>query len=121
MSTESWTKCARAAARTAHEEFFENRWGTWVVEETPDVLVVYSNHFYKDFPARQAEEIEELTRRFSGAGIGVLGHATYPTSGPDDGYSYAMVLRAGEPEEPTVASIQGEVIELMLARCGEGA
>jgi len=121
MSMTGWKDFAGACAKTAHEDFFATRWGTWIVDEMPGVLVVFSNHFYRSFPKRQTEEIDELRRRFAAAGIEVLGLATYPTSGPADGYSYAMVLRADENDEPAVASIQGDVIDLMLARCGAGA
>jgi hypothetical protein len=116
-----WESFAPVCARTAHEDHFSTRWGTWIIDEMPGVLVVFGNHFYKNHPARQAEEIEELKGRFEATGIEVLGLASYPTSGPDDGYSYAMVLRAEEEAEPFVASIQDDVIDLLLGKCGEAS
>jgi hypothetical protein len=116
-----WASFARGCARTAYEDYFSTRWGVWVIDERPGVIVVFSNHFYKNFPKRQGEEIDELKRRFSAAGIEVLGLATYPTSGPSDGYSYAMVVRGREDQESVVASIQDDVVDLMLSRCCEGS
>ena len=112
-----WASFARVCARTAHEDYFSSHWGVWVIDERPGVLVVFSNHFYGNSPLRQAEEIEEMKQRLRAVGIKVLGLATYPTSGPSDGYSYAMVLRAGEDDEPLVASIQEQVVDQMLSRC----
>jgi hypothetical protein len=110
-----WDTLARGYAREAHEKEFSTRWGVWI-SELPPALVVFSNHFYRAGATLQDREREYLRDRFAAVGIGVLGEATWPVSGPDDGYSYAMVLDADGEREPLVASILDEAIDVSLRR-----
>jgi hypothetical protein len=109
MPPTDWTGFARAAARNASENWFDVRLGVMTVEAMSDVLVVFNNHFFANFPTLQAVELEELKRRLSAEGFEVLGSASYPTSGASDGYSYAIVIDAGEEYRELIEDIQREV------------
>jgi hypothetical protein len=109
----NWQEIARACAREAHEEFFSSRWGVRTDEDNT-VIVVFSNNFYKNRPTLQDEERAYLRERFGTENVPILGEATWPVSGPDDAYTYAMVLDAAPERKELVASILGEAINRSL-------
>jgi hypothetical protein len=109
MPPNDWTELARAAAKDAHENFFHYHHGIMPNYTGLEVLVLYNNLFSPDYPTLQDIEREVVTRRLSEEGIGVLGSATYPTSGEYEGYSYALIIDADEEDLDRVGDIEREV------------
>jgi hypothetical protein len=48
--------CTRVREDGVRGLLFSTRSGMWVIDRRPGVIVVFSNHFYENFPKRQGEE-----------------------------------------------------------------
>jgi hypothetical protein len=95
---------AANCAQHAHERMLKSHRGTYLINEAPtargQVICLYNNHPYKK-PAINRREMETdlFRQRMRDAGIRELGYSTYPPPGDEDaGYSYAMILDAGESQ-----------------------
>jgi hypothetical protein len=106
----TWKGLAMKLARETCEENFSTRWGVFPIEDA-DVLCFFNNHFYRKYPTLRDEEMAKLKERLEEVGIQQLGYATYPTAGPDDGYSCAMVLQASVDQEQLVVETFEQILE----------
>lgn len=99
-----WMAFARACAGDAFCSHFSSRRGVWHIADW-DALVLFNNHPHTS----RDEETAELRRRLAAEGIEELAYATYPEMGPDAGYTYAMILRAGEDRLPWLAEMAVDI------------
>jgi hypothetical protein len=113
LSYSQWTLFARERAREACEETFATRWGVYPAWPGKDleVLCYFNNHPYRKFPALRDEEMKKLKERLEKAGIKQLAYVTYPTDGPADGYSCAMVLDARADQETFVLQVYEKIAD----------
>jgi hypothetical protein len=86
------------AARVAHEEDFESRWGLRVLEgvlDGYDVCVIYNNNPYARKLIRRDQELEEFRRWVADHPhqVAELAYAEYPNRGAGEGYSYALLIQ----------------------------
>jgi hypothetical protein len=94
VKTRNWKRFALILAQDAFENHFSFRRGVWFCEDI-DVLAVYNNNPYANYPELRDEETAKFRTAMEKAGIKVLAYATYPPEGKEDaGYSYAMILDA---------------------------
>jgi transcriptional regulator with XRE-family HTH domain len=110
MTDAEWKNFASFTAEDAYENHFPSRRGVWYFEYL-DVLVLYNNNPYANFPTLRDEETAEFRRRLAAEGIKELAYATYPVGGESDGYTYAMVIDAGQDREKWVADTMYEILE----------
>lgn len=99
---QKWYHLARAAAADAGENYFPSRRGIWHFEDV-DKLCIYNNNPYANDPERRDKETATFRDWLKSNGIKELAYATYPLTGEDAGYTYAMILDAGVEREPEVA------------------
>jgi hypothetical protein len=107
-------KLARLAARDAHTNLFESHRGVYEVEGpvlARPTVVYYNNHPYEGSPTRREEETAKLMEALKEAGIEELAYATYPVSGEQAGYTFAMVLGAGPEQTELTGQKLAEVIK----------
>lgn len=89
---------AREAARVAHKEDFESRWGLRVLEgalDGYDLCVLYNNNPYAKKLIRRDRELKEF-RRWVAAHphtVAELAYVEYPDRGAGEGYSYALLIQ----------------------------
>jgi hypothetical protein len=113
-----WHLFALACAADAGENHFEDRRGLWHFTDL-DVLVVFSNNPYAKSPTMRDEETAEFRRRLRAEGLKVLAYMTYPGPGSESaGYTYAMVIRAGEDHIDQVLDIRDQVTMESLDKLG---
>lgn len=91
---------AREYANIAHSHLFQHKFGVTAVEElNPPALCFFNNNPYKQNLIVADVQRAAFLQRLSDIGIDQLGHAEYPESGPDEGYSYAIILDVAATEE----------------------
>jgi hypothetical protein len=112
MDQKDWNRLAKMCASDAHEHHFPSRRGIWHVEDL-DVLVIYNNNPYSEGPHLRDEEVAKIRLWLQAAGIEELAYATYP----EDGYTFAMVIRAGEDQLGRVADAVTEITLKTLRSC----
>jgi hypothetical protein len=98
-----WTFVARTCAEEAYRRHRDSRRGVFHVPDD-DVLTFYDNCLPRGSMLARDRIAAVFRRHLAAAGIQVLATATYPRSGPDDGRTLAVVLDAGEAQEPTVTA-----------------
>jgi transcriptional regulator with XRE-family HTH domain len=110
----SWQRLADALAWDAHENHFPSRRGVWFLKDE-GVLCIFNNNPYAKYPTLRDEELAEFRRRMRAERIKELAYATYPPKGQEDaGYTYAMLIEAGEDKRDWVAeTMTGIVVEKM--------
>jgi transcriptional regulator with XRE-family HTH domain len=105
MKKQDWTQFAKVCAADAHENWFESRRGTWYIKDL-DVVVLYNNNPYAQYPTLRDEELAEFLSRLRAEGIQELAYATYP----EDGYTYAMVIDASRDREQFLADVMQDIM-----------
>jgi hypothetical protein len=94
MATDS--ECSEVAlkhAKEAYTEDFSTRFGTRPVKELrPHRLCFFNNNPYKQEPTLADKHRKEFLRRLAEIGIADLAFAEYPDRGPEEGYSYSIIL-----------------------------
>jgi len=107
----AWHELAFAFAKDAHEDHFPSRRGVWHIEDL-GVLCLYNNNPYANYPALRDEETAAFRKRMRAAGIKVLAYATYPPEGEESaGYTYAMLLDAGQDKQSFVADTMADIVK----------
>lgn len=91
----NWKRLAARCARRAHTEQFATRSDAYALRR--DVVCVFNNHPSSTHATLPDRRLEEFVRRLDALGIPKLAYAEYPTIGPDEGYSFALLL--GAPAE----------------------
>jgi transcriptional regulator with XRE-family HTH domain len=109
MTDAEWKEFASLTARDSYENHFPSRRGVWYFEDL-DVLVLYNNNPYANFPTLRDEETAEFRRRLVAESIKELAYTTYPVGGQSDGYTYAMVIDASQDREKWVADTMYEIL-----------
>ena len=89
----AWEGTAYLLAWDACENNFSSWRGVWYSEEVGKICI-YNNHPYRE-PGRREEETNTFRRWLKANNIKELAYATYPETGEDAGYTYAMILDAG--------------------------
>ncbi|HEY1068800.1 MAG TPA: hypothetical protein VGE52_21950 [Pirellulales bacterium] len=98
---DAFVKAAKRLAKQAHNKEFATRVGVWQIDEHR--LCVFNNNPWADDAGRRDRETAAFRDWLNSAGITELGYATYPPAGdPDAGYTYAMLLAAGEDRKGDV-------------------
>jgi transcriptional regulator with XRE-family HTH domain len=115
ISKALWHDLARFWAEEAGENHFPSRRGVWFLDKL-GVLCVYNNHPYAAYPTLRDQETEEFRAWLKQKRIKELGYATYPESGQDAGYTYAMLLDAGEDRQQEVVDALQEIIMKSIER-----
>lgn len=108
-SPNNWRIVARSVAEEAHDEHFSSRRGVLYLEDE-DTIALYDNNPPVGGMLIRERQVEELTNRLKQTGIGVLAAATYPIGGPDDGYTLAIVLDAGDDRSDEVITTWQRVL-----------
>lgn len=107
-----WAIWAKFFARDANENHFSSRRGVWFVDNTRPFLVIFNNNPYRIEPlskqTRRDEETATFRQWLKKEGIKELAYATYPETGEEAGYTYAMLLDAGKDR-------QADVMDAMMA------
>ena len=113
----NWNKVAENIAKEAYEEHFSSHRGIWFLEEIGK-LGIYNSHPYPEpFKHIRGWEIAEFQRWLREAGVKELGYATYPPADQDDpGYTYAMILDAGEERLNEVVDAYNNVLQRSSSR-----
>jgi hypothetical protein len=108
-----WYKLARHEAQVNHDSNFPSRRGIYHFEDL-DVLLVYNNNPWADDPERRERETTAFREVLEKNGIKELAYATYPLTGADAGYSYAMVIDASHDRERFLADAMLEIVRREL-------
>lgn len=112
-----WATIAVEYAKDASENIFQSRRGAFVINNLPtesgQVVCIYDNNPYGDFvngrSARRDDETESLVAKLKERGFRQLSYAVWPAKrGPDYGYTYAMIIDAGETQIDEIDSIADE-------------
>ncbi len=101
-----WQATAGAWAREAWEKDGGRRNGLYLVhahERERGYLVIYNNHPHAGFPLLREQELSEIRRRLSAAGVAELAYAIYPHI--REGFTYAVVLGVGAGWAARIASL----------------
>jgi transcriptional regulator with XRE-family HTH domain len=113
LTKADWQRHARNFAQDACENHFSSRRGVWIIEDL-GVLCLYNNNPYSQYPTLRDEELAEFRRRMKAEGIKELAYATYPPEGEEDaGYTYAMLIDAGEDRMSWVSNTMVDVMRSM--------
>lgn len=94
IKTETVQSTAARLAEWAHEVAFSSRRGVGGCEELPGFVVLYDNNPYQEDPDRRARELQELEARLEAHHIVAVARSSYPPSGPEAGYTTAIVFDA---------------------------
>jgi plasmid maintenance system antidote protein VapI len=117
-TAQHWGFVAQAFAKDAHENHFSSRRGIWHLEDL-NVLCVYNNNPYAKHPELRGEETAAFRDWLRANGIKELAYATYPVTGENAGYTYAMIIDAGDERRVEVAGelrrVVGESYERMTS------
>jgi hypothetical protein len=102
------------------DEALGHRWAVWYCEDG-DIVIIQNSHPYRASSLARDEETARFRQRLADAGVGELAYATYPPPGEEDaGYSYGMLLDAGEDQLDLVRDLydeeRGRTITELLAR-----
>ena len=112
----AWNALASSLAADAFNDWFSTRRGVWFVEDM-GVLCVFNNNPYAKHPNLRDCETEAFRGQMKNAGIEVLAYTTYPSVGARDaGYTYAMLLDAGEEKKGFVIDAMNEIVAQMKVR-----
>ena len=101
-------------AKDAHENHFQSRRGIYGIKmgDGMTILCIYDNNPYANFPARRDEETALYRDWLAQHKIGELAYATYPPGGDEGaGYTYAMLIDAGEER---IAEVTSEFRRILL-------
>jgi transcriptional regulator with XRE-family HTH domain len=105
----NWAALAENAARDAGEIYFPTRRGIWYFQDV-DKLCVFNNNPYANHPDQRDRETAAFRDWLGANGIKELAYATYPQTGVDAGYTYAMILDAGNERKAEVAAEMGRIV-----------
>lgn len=115
-----WNKLAYRCAAEAFEKNWPSRRGIYLLKVTRDkaVLCFYNNNPWANYPTLRDEETAEFRKRMRAEGLKELAYATYPPEREEcAGYSYAMLIDAGEERmdwvQETMTEIVGKSFERM--------
>lgn len=109
LAGKGWREFAKACARDASENHFPSRRGAWHIVDL-DVLVLFNNNPYANFPSLRDEETAKFRQRLAAKGLVELAYATYPPAGQQDaGYTYALVIQAGKEHQQWVRDTMMEL------------
>jgi len=103
-----WQEVADELAERAGDELFHSHRGVYFVEDR-DVLCLYNNHPYKN-PDLRPREVRKLRQGLKRLGIPVLAYGESPKTGEDAGYTYAMILDAGDDRVDEVSDMYHIVV-----------
>jgi transcriptional regulator with XRE-family HTH domain len=108
-----WHEEAKKFAKEASENHFSSRRGVWLIKDArPRAMCIYNNNPYAKDPARRDEETKEFRAWLKRRGLRELAYTTYPESGEDAGYTYAMIVESlNESVELEIAEKLREIIE----------
>jgi transcriptional regulator with XRE-family HTH domain len=109
----NYESIALAFARDANENNFSSRRGVLPIEG--GLVCIYNNNPYND-PQVRERETAQFRRWLRSQGIKELAYATYPPTGEDAGYTYAMILRAEEEAVGPVAKAMNDIVAKSMAR-----
>ena len=104
-----WELLAQVSARDACENNFSSRRGIYYYEDA-DVLCVYNNNPYAENPSLRDIETKKFRGWLKQQGIKELAYATYPKTGDDAGYTYAMLLDVHAERQEEVAEAMEAII-----------
>jgi transcriptional regulator with XRE-family HTH domain len=116
-----WTRLAYGCARVAFREDFSSRRGVYLLTTAGErgVLCLYNNNPWANHPTLRDEETAEFRKRLKSRRLKELAYASYPPEGQEDaGYSYAMLIDAGEEEMSWVAETMQEIVAKSFERMG---
>lgn len=114
-TAEQWRFLAGLYAEEMHLFNFPSRRGTFAVESKNGevVLCLYNNNPWPDFAegrsALRDEETSRLRTWLAEHGLAEVAYATYPKTGADRGYSFAMII---DCPESMVDELRHQVSEL---------
>jgi hypothetical protein len=111
MPKREWKKAAQARARTAHTYDFPSRWGTYP-DKKRGAIAFFNNWPYARYPLLREQQLAEFRRYLEDNEFKDLAYATYPVGGPDDGYTYAMIVQA-HPDD--FLALEEAMEEILLA------
>lgn len=113
----SWEEIALLEAKEAHKNNFSSRMGIFPLEVSPtkEVLVHYNNNPWAGAPERRDQETAMFRAWLDKRGVTELAYATYPSSGTDKDYSYAMLLEAPRTLMPEVKTTMEGIMQASLA------
>lgn len=112
-----WQLCANDCARYANVENFSSRRGTYPFvpsfdEHGESVLCIYNNNPYASDPLLREDETNKFRQLLREEGIKEIAYATYPKSGEDAGYSYAMFIDVSGDDIEMVARVHDHLIKV---------
>jgi len=114
-------RLAKALAKDAHTNYFSSRRGVWFVEDS-DVLCLYNNNPYADYPTLRDDELTEFRRRMKEEGLKELAYATYPPEGEEAaGYTYALLIDCGEDRREWVVGTMKQIVKTSFEKMDRSA
>lgn len=115
-----WNNLAVSSAEDAYENNFSSRRGVYVITDAPSksgqVICLYNNNPYShDFKRGRSPERDRETQAFreklAEHGVKELAYAVWPLKGDEAGYSYAMILDAGEDQKEELKGWMESILE----------
>ena len=106
----SWQRMAEFYARDAFEAHWRSRRGLWELGDV-GLLCLYNNNPYAHDPTLRDKETAEFRRKLKVEGIKEVAYATYPPEGQEyAGYTYAMIIGAGEEKADWVCDTMEDIL-----------
>lgn len=93
------------AAKKAHTERFNERFGVLVDRNRGFVYAFSNNPYVEIHPEHRENELAEVSRMFHLAGFSVAAVGRYPADGPDRGYTYTVAVEAVPEKAGLVLSL----------------
>jgi hypothetical protein len=102
-----WRSRARDLAKLAFEKWFHSRRGVWY--EDDEVLCVYNNNPYANDSKLRDKETAKFRGWLKQNGIKERAYATYPETGEDAGYTYAMLLKVSNDRRQDIVDVLNDI------------
>lgn len=98
-------------AKDANENYFSSRRGTWYLADIGKVCMYNNNPYAVDATLRD-KETKVFLKHLRSLGIDCLAQASYPPAGSESaGYTYALILNAGEADLDKIAKAFQETFD----------
>ena len=101
------SKLAFGIAKDVHQNGFSIRRGSFEVD-CGGMVVIYNNNPYSSDASLRDKETARFRAKLSAAGMRESSYATYPETGPDAGYTFAMVVMCEKGQEGRVVDLYKE-------------